>query len=260
MQILEMSRTGPFVLVLVLLGWILPASAEEARLTIYGDGKSCPGDCDAHVVFHHSMNGTPHAHAIGGGSAAGELPPCERGEMCRICFDGMPSSCIEVRYRGGGPGPWTFDFTPAFYLEWCEKDDVPAALGEKCAELARGAEKLEGRVNCIRRPEHERCRKRMEKAKAEKEADLAVYEECVRLGQDEFNRTRPREENRTNDCTYERLATGGPNSRGLRWKRLLPGACWEGAYVGRDGLHCCTGDPLIDGAYGTECRRFYRRP
>lgn len=35
-----------------------PASAREMQLTIYDDGYSCPANCDAHVVFAPSDNGT----------------------------------------------------------------------------------------------------------------------------------------------------------------------------------------------------------
>ncbi|MDD5274589.1 MAG: hypothetical protein PHR16_00725 [Methylovulum sp.] len=42
---------------LLLLALMLPGAspAETVCLTIYNDGISCPGNCDAHVVFHTSF-------------------------------------------------------------------------------------------------------------------------------------------------------------------------------------------------------------
>lgn len=49
----------------LLLAIMLPAAgpAKTVRLTIYDDGISCPGNCDADVVFHKTLNGTEFAHA-----------------------------------------------------------------------------------------------------------------------------------------------------------------------------------------------------
>ncbi len=234
------------------------ATAEEIKLTIYDDGKSCPAGCDAHVVFDESMNGTEFAHALGGSAAAYE--PCARNTLCEICFDGTTENCVEIMYRGTGPGKATFDFTPAFYELWCPRPVLPPILRNKCDELASVATKLDGRINCIRQPQHENCLELMAEAVAARVADVALYEECIRVGQVEFNRNREPSEQRALGCAYEEESTGGPNSRGLRWRRLLPGACREQTFVGRDGLDCCSGSLFVDGALGLECKHFYPRP
>ena len=43
----------------------LARDAIAMRLTMYDDGRSCPANCDAHVVFHSDDNGTPNAHLPG---------------------------------------------------------------------------------------------------------------------------------------------------------------------------------------------------
>ncbi len=234
------------------------ATAEEIKLTIYDDGKSCPAGCDAHVVFHRSMNGTEFAHSLGSSAAAYET--CTRNALCEICFDGTSENCIEIMYRGTGPGKATFDFTPAFYESWCAKPELPRNLRKKCEELSRVATKLDGRINCIRQPQHENCSELMAEAMAARTADGALYEECIRVGQAEFNGNREPAERRALTCAYEEESAGGPNSNGLTWRRLLPGACREGTFVGRDGLDCCSGSKLVDGALGLECKHFYPKP
>jgi hypothetical protein len=47
------------------------------------------------------------------------------------------------------------------------------------------------------------------------------------------------------------------NNNGTVNASLLPAACRDGTFVGRDGLDCCSGSVLHDGPLGTECRDFY---
>lgn len=84
----------------------------EVRLTIYDDGLSCPGNCDAHVVFHSTLNGTQYAHNPASKSVPFEK--CVTGQLCNICFASDLKQCMKVMYRGGGPTKMTFDFTPNF--------------------------------------------------------------------------------------------------------------------------------------------------
>ena len=60
-----LHRALLLTILVVVMSFAGTATAEEIKLTIYDDGKSCPAGCDAHVVFHQSMNGTELAHALG---------------------------------------------------------------------------------------------------------------------------------------------------------------------------------------------------
>jgi len=240
---------------LVVLMFSAAASAAAPKLTIYDDGRSCPANCDAHVVFHPSLNGTKYAHAPG--TTAPNLGACGVDSDCEICFEDDGSECITTKYRGSGPGRETFDLTPAFYEAWCSQSAIPTRLNEKCDELRRTASSLSGRINCIKHPEHHLCETLMNEAVRAKNADTPLYTECRRQGQSNYNEGRPAEEKRAHACGYEFESNGGPNSRGLTWRRLLPGACREGTFVGRDGLDCCSGREFIDAALGRECRLFY---
>ena len=231
--------------------------AASVKLTIYDDGFSCPADCDAHVVFHSSMNGTKHAHSPT--SAPGRFDRCAVNKECRICFDEDSQECMNVMYRGGGPPPNTFDFTPAFYEKHCSLSPIPATLAAKCNALNAQARTLDGRVNCIRNPEHTRCVESMRTAQERQGADRPIYEQCKREGEAQFNKGRPIAQQRSLACAYEKQGTGGPNSKGKTWKRLLPGACRDNTFVGRDGLDCCNGLPISDGPLGVECSGFYPR-
>jgi hypothetical protein len=228
--------------------------AGDAKLTIYDDGLSCPASCDAHVVFKASLNGTAHAHLPGTSE-----DPCINGRDCEVCFTHDGRQCITVMYRGGGPGEHTFDFTPSFYQQWCELADIPDRLEQQCGKLREAAASLDGRVNCIAQPDHALCAEMMATAQQAQLADRAIYEECKRVGQSAYNAGRPRAEQRAHGCAYEAESNGGPNSNGLTWKRLMPGACRHGTFVGRDGLDCCSGIPMADGPLGIECRIYYPR-
>jgi hypothetical protein len=255
---LEVIAMKVFKLSFVVLVLLIAGSAEAVKLTIYDDGRSCPAGCDAHVVFHPTLNGTQTAHKPG--STAPDYQKCERSSNCEICFDQTLHSCMSVMYRGSGPGRDTFDLTPAFYEEWCDKEGIPQQLQDKCTELNRTAFKLVGRINCISQSGHPLCTDLINTAREAKNTDTPLYEECLRDGQSNFNRTRPDELKRIYHCSYEFLSNGGPNSRGMKWHKLLPGACRADTYVGRNGLDCCSGSPFVDAALGIECQHFYPKP
>lgn len=235
-----------------------PQTAVRMRLTMYDDGRSCPAGCDAHVVLHPTNNGTPNAYLPA--SEAGTFKRCVPNQECKICFDASPQSCMLAMYRGGGPHRDTFDFTPAFYEQNCSKPGIPSALATQCASLHVQARRLEGRLNCFLTPEHAKCVNLVAQAKQRQAQDRPLYEACRTQGEAKFNSNRPVAQQRSNDCAYEQRGTGGPNSAGKRWRKLLPGACREGTYVGRDGLDCCSGSLFHDGPLGVECRNFYPLP
>lgn len=229
--------------------------AETIRLTLYSDGLSCPSNCDAHVVFSNELNGTQYAHQPGT-----QYNKCVRDEQCRICIQSGERQCIQTIYRGVGPGKMTFDFTPAFYQDACAGNPAQPAMATKCIELKNAAKRLEGRVNCITTPNEAPCIDIIARAKAAHELDLPKLQQCRAMGQDIYNRGNPPTEKRRNNCTYEYKGTGGPNSRGTTWRKLLPAACRAGTYRGRDGLDCCAGDTIEDGPMGLECIGFYPKP
>ncbi len=43
-------------------------------------------------------------------------------------------------YRGAGPPPGRFDFTPAFYEENCPKDGLPEAFTRQCLSARHPAD------------------------------------------------------------------------------------------------------------------------
>ncbi|MEM8983922.1 MAG: hypothetical protein AAGC71_12910 [Pseudomonadota bacterium] len=236
-----------------MMGLARSAGSDEVRVTVYNDGYSCAGGCDAHVVFHPTMNGTRHAHRPNAPSVA-----CAVGEPCRLCFDEAHASCVDTMYRGAGPSPGVFDVTPAFFAKLCTRHALPHPLASACAQRAHSAALLSKAVNCIREPNHARCRALMVNAQTQQNRDARRYEQCRREGQARFNADRPVEQKRWHDCAYEYAPTGGPNSRGLRWRRLQPGACPAGSYLGEYGLDCCTGVPSTDAMLGSGCARFYQ--
>lgn len=225
------------------------------KLTIYDDGRSCPANCDSHVVVHRSLNGTQFVHSP---DSDGDNPvACKLNTACKICFDDKGNECLITQYRGSGPGKNTFDLTPAFYQEWCGKDDIPAMLKTKCAALQTVERKLDGRVNCIKEPENVLCVELILVAGKSQLLDIPKYEQCLQHGQEAYNSDKQPAEKRQHNCAYEFESNGGPNSRGLKWKRLMPGVCREGTFVGRDGLDCCSGITFADAAFGRECIKFY---
>lgn len=245
-------------LVLILLSFsaiIATAHAETIRLTVYSDGLSCPSNCDAHVVFEEALNGTQFAHEPGS-----HFKECVEGDTCRICIESNEKQCLQVVYRGTGPGHRTFDFTPAFYAEACSSSPEYPALAAKCDELKKAAKNLEGRFNCIASPKDPKCKAIIEKAQKARDLDSEKYQLCRAVGQKNYNAQRPDSEKRFHSCAYEFKGTGGPNSHGTTWKKLLPGACRAGTFVGRDGLDCCSGNVYEDGPMYLECIGFYPKP
>jgi len=235
----------------------LPASAETFIPTIYSDGISCPNDCDAHVVFRTEYNGTKHASLPA--SPRGAPQACVIGQACRVCFDDTDGSCIEAVYRGSGPDKNRFDFTPAFFEATCGKPDLPRALTKTCAGFQRNFDQLTANaVYCLSQPDFTGCAEVIAKAEAAKAADKPLWDECISLGEAKFNRKHAStpSEQRDNACTYEKHGTGGPNSLGQTWRRLLPSACRTGAYVDRAGLDCCDANKMSLGGFGKQCGDF----
>ena len=237
------------------------AEAQQMRATMYSDGLACPGDCDAHVVFAQRHNGTPNAFRPPLASRSSP-EPCLRGQLCVICFDASNTSCLEVMYRGSGPHEATFDFTPAFFRETCGKEDIPAALTNECRGLQAAVKKHEydQRINCIATPDETACAAPMSEANRLRAADAVEREACLREGEAAYNarQTEPARR-RSLSCNYEKTGTGGPNSKGKTWRRLLPGACRPGTFVGRDGLDCCSSELLAAAALHPECSSYFLR-
>lgn len=232
--------------------------AQEARdmtLTVYHDGRTCPGNCDSHVVFHRAHNGTANAFAP---SSSRDSPrACVVGQACTICFDAAGTSCLTATYRGSGPPRGAFDVTPAFMAEQCGRPDLPPGpVSRKCADIRRATAAASLGVNCIANPDHRGCGPILEAARRKREADLPDYNAC-KAGPAAFNASVPAERRRKNDCAYEVVSTGR-NSKGATWTRLLPGACHPDSFVGRDGLDCCGTDDAANVAFGRwECTSFY---
>lgn len=234
-------------------------STVQMKATIYDDGLSCPGGCDAHVVFHPRHNGT--ATASDPSATRGERT-CTPGRSCRICFAAGDESCMTATYRGGGPPPGTFDFTPAFYAKNCGRSGLPDALSGQCASLGAAVRRLgyDHRVNCLQRTEDPACRPVLAAATAARSADEPEYAGCRLVGEAAYNRAQANPaRRRANGCAYTALRTGGPNARGVTWRRLLPAACRPGTFAGRDGLDCCSGDLRFAASAHPECSAFHPR-
>lgn len=249
------------MLLLSLLALPIRAEARDMRLTMYADGHSCPGGCDAHVVINSADNGT--RQAFDPSSSRRSPRRCQSGNTCTICFGDSDSSCMEVRYRGGGPPAGTFDFTPAFYDANCGTTGIPAALASKCAALdaAVRASGYDRRINCFNQPGDPRCAAILASGQARRAADEPKRARCLSIGQSAFNaeQTSPRER-RSNACNYTADRLGGPNSNGVTWRLLLPAACPAGSFVGRDGLDCCSASTRFVAGIHPECAAFFPRP
>lgn len=244
----------PFFLLLL----TAQSDAPVMRLTIYDDGKSCPGDCDAHVVTHPSDNGT---RFVSDPATLRSAPrACTAGRDCRICFGESDSTCMTALYRGGGPGRRTIDATPAFYARHCGGVDIPSALAAYCRRMDRAITDggYAGRINCLAEPANPGCVSVIARARAAQEADEPLYAECRQVGESAYNRRQSSDRTRrSNGCAYSRLSLGGPNSNGTRWKLLMPGACRAGTYVGRDGLDCCSADVRFAASNHRECSMYF---
>jgi hypothetical protein len=227
-------------------------SGKDMQITVYSDGVSCPAGCDAHVVFNAADNGTGNAHLPGTANAT-----CVKDSACRICFDAQLTQCMDVMYRREGPAPGRFDFTPAFFDSACARTDIPARLASECATLKANAGQWADRVNCIREPADPKCIDLMTRANQAKAVDEPKYRKCVAMGEASYNASQPDAEKRALDCAYEKTPTGG-NPPG-KWRKLLPGACLPGTYVGPYGTDCCSGVLLVDFSLGVECSQYYRK-
>lgn len=237
-----------------------PASAatgQKMELTVYNDGKSCPKGCDAHVVFAKEHDGTANAFL-----PTHPVPPykeCIPGQLCRICFETEARHCMDVMYRGRGPHPNKFDVTPKFIEKYCPVGGNPPELNAYCQRLTRLAKNYLSNINCITHPQHEKCSAVIAEANKNQRDDLPAFEQCIKMGEKKFNKLVNAEQQRTKNCVYA-LNIRRKNTLGKTWQILLPGACYAGTYVGRDGLDCCTGNPLTDSLYGIECNKFYPKP
>ncbi len=243
------------LIALLWLTFMNQAAAETVRLTIYDDGLSCPAGCDAHVVFHPMMNGTEFAHSPS--NPALPYEKCSVGQKCTLCLESGAKQCLDAVYRGGGPTFKTFDFTPRFYQTACASIPEQPALAKKCDELKSAAVALTGRKNCIAEPETTGCKDIISEATSAQKTDRVEYQSCKSITEKKYNISKSPDKQRSLGCAYEANGTGGPNSKGTIWKRLLPGACRDGTFVGRDGLDCCSGITLADGPLALECSRFY---
>lgn len=247
------------------------AYADDAvtlSLTTYDDGFSCPGNCDAHVVFRKQYNGTRNAFLPADGAdplanrANAAQFPCVKGRECVVCFTEQSESCIVAMYRGTGPVVGRVDATPAFMKEWCEKAAVPEAIATECRRLKQDAATLAARINCIAEPTHAKCKSKMEAAVAARAADAPEFEKCLAMGVEKYNAQQSdanlhRSVNA--DCPYYENQRQ-TNSQGKSWQKLSPGACREGLFVGPNGTDCCSGDPMQAAVDFLECRSFYPKP
>ena len=87
------------------LVWLFTGSlayADSFAATLYGDGFSCPHNCDAHVVFREDYNSTKYASFPS--SSRTQPTKCIAGNDCRICFGNADNTCMIALYRGPGPG------------------------------------------------------------------------------------------------------------------------------------------------------------
>jgi hypothetical protein len=228
--------------------------ARDFTLTIYDDGKACPGNCDAHVVFYQTENGTRYAYLPTSSRTAPKA--CIKDQPCTICFSDADNSCMTALYRGGGPKPGRFDFTPAFYQQNCPRSDIPDALRSACKEMGSAASSLgyDKRTNCIAKPDDPKCVSLIDAAKKAQKEDGPKRDACIAQGEDTYNaKQTDAKEERALDCNYSKLNLGG----GGRWRKLLPAACRAGTYVDPNGLDCCTADIRFDAVNHPECWSFF---
>lgn len=234
------------------------AHARDMMLTIYDDGMSCPGDCDAHVVFRDEENGTRYAHSP---EINRDTPgKCAKNHNCVVCFGETDDSCMTAMYRGSGPKRGRFDFTPAFYRDNCKRDKIPTALGSECASIDRAIVKYgyDTRTNCFVTPANAKCTAILAASKAAQDADVPKRLLCLKMGEKAFNKAQASfKERRANDCNYSDASLGG--KPGNRWHILLPGACRPNTYVDPQGLDCCSEDIRFAAANQLECESFFPR-
>jgi hypothetical protein len=236
-------------------------SALLMTATIYDDGLACPGDCDAHVVFARTLNGTGNAYAPPASSRSAPQP-CRRGDLCVICFGVNGDTCMEALFRGAGPPKGRFDFTPAFFDARCSETDLPAAFAAECDRLksAISVGSYDRRINCLAEPGNDRCEDLIAAADRKRARDAADREKCLALGEAAYNAQQPDQNlHRTLGCNYF-LNQKGSNARGQTWFKLTPAACRPKTYVGRDGLDCCSSNLFAAAAFHPECRKYFLDP
>lgn len=229
----------------------------KPKVTIYDDGKSCPFDCDPHVVMEQKLNGTKYA--FDPESSPKKPKKCVLNGDCKICFDEKSTQCLITKYRGSGPPKNTFDLTAEFYEVWCSREHAPETIKTKCSLFKAKADAYKDHTNCIAQPDQTDCRDIMKSANNKKAEDMPNYKQCKKLGQEAYNIGKPDSKKRAHGCNYSYLSLG-TNSSGKKWKLLMPAACPEGKFVGQHGLDCCSGYPLTDIAFGGECKKFYIDP
>jgi hypothetical protein len=232
--------------------------AQLMTATAYHDGEACPGNCDDHVVFHASHNGTANAF----------LPPlsnraqpraCVSGQDCAICSSAADESCTIVRYRGNGPPKTRFDFTPRYLEQNCNRTDLPRELMTLCGDINKRVQTLAAHGNCFSSPSDPGCKTLMTTAKRLKNADRPEWTRCRTMGEAKYNASQKKPNTRRSEnCSYEETGTGGPNSNGVTWRKILPGACGPGSYPGKNGTDCCANDLYLAASVWPECNAFFR--
>lgn len=251
-------RTILVFVLLFLSGCLLAAPLKKPpkyiQLTVYEDGTSCPGKCEAHVVFDKRLNGTDYAHLPGT-----QVDECRPEENCEICIEEGRKQCLVVKYMKAGPPEYRFDFTPAFYEKACASTPPQKELAKACVGMKREGDILARRVSCIATPDNPKCTRIMAEARKSKEIDQPKYRLCLKLGEKIYNADRPVDEQRIHTCTYE-AKSAGLNSKNQPWHKLLPASCKAGTYVGPTGEDCCTGLPYKDASFGVGCHAFYPKP
>jgi len=251
-----MARWPLLVLVFATASICSADEAKQMKLTIYDDGLSCPGSCDAHVVMNPVDNGTENAFLPG--SKRSDPKECVEGASCTICFNEADESCMSVLYRGGGPPAGTFDFTPAFYDEYCQMNAIPSALAAQCASLTALIKKkgYDKRLNCFEYPKDPKCVAVLTEAKAAQDGDIPIRNECLQMGEKAFNKAQPTDATRRRyACNYTQELSGGTPAK--RWHKLLPAACRPGTYVDPQGLDCCSGRVNFAAYDHPECVSFF---
>jgi hypothetical protein len=235
-----------------------PANARNMTPTIYDDGMSCPAGCDAHVVINNADNGTRNAFSVD--STRSSPRKCRSGEPCNICFSDAADSCMQAVYRGAGPPAGTFDFTPAFYDTNCGGTGIPQALKQQCEALDRAARNLgyQRATNCFASPAAPACIAIMAEAARQQAEDRPERDKCLSLGESAYNQQQSDpKKRRANACDYTQQKLGGPYAKGVTWRKLMPAACREGTFVGRDGLDCCSTNTRFAASVHPECKRYF---
>jgi len=160
-------------------------------------------------------------------------------------------------YRGSGPPQGTFDFTPAFYQQYCPRTDVPKALQDQCKALDNSvtAHGYDKRINCFAQPSNAKCTAVLAAAKAKQDADIPKRNQCLK-GEATYNSAqKDPNEKRTFGCNYSLLLLGGSPQK--QWHILLPAACRTGTYVDPSGLDCCSADVRVAAENHPECVTFF---